>query len=143
LKKTKSIDIDHVSDVSVKHWLKVRELPHSAVNNEDLKRLLAKLVETGNLEADVLATGIREIEEAGSKTISLRITDKPESFSDRAKFARHLASLGLGLTPYATGSVKLPKKPTLNYATWSKSEVRIKFSEKQIQRNPNYETVKL
>lgn len=132
------IDISHISDVSMKHWLNVRDLPHSAQNGKELHSLLERLVDTGKLRRDVLIDGIREIEENGSKTISLYTAKKPYPFSDKSTFSQHLKSLGLTLDAAPEASIKLPKIPTVNYICWS--SVRIKFSETQTERTANYET---
>jgi hypothetical protein len=51
-----------------------------------------------------------------------------KTFTSKKQFERHLSSLGLSLLAERT-TIRLPAKPTLNYITWSDTEIRIKFSE--------------
>ena len=132
--------VGHVSQIAVKHWLKVSELEHSAGNTDEFYRRLSKLLESGRLTIDDLQGAALEIEENGGKRIYLRQLKGFESLSDRERFRSHLGDQGLSLSDMANKSIKTPPEATLNYVFWSEQQVRIKLSETHVELDVDYES---
>lgn len=132
--------VGHVSQIAVKHWLKVSELEHSAQNTDEFYQRLSKLLEAGSLTIESLQSAALEIEENGGKRIHLRKLKGFEALSDRDKFEKHLSAQGISICDMTNRSVKMPPETTLNYVFWSEQEVRIKFSETHIEFNIDYES---
>lgn len=132
--------VGHVSQIAVKHWLKVSELEHSARNTDEFYQRLSKLLEAESLTIDDLQSAALEIEENGGKRIYLRKLKGFESLSNRDEFESHLSTQGLSLSDTTNKSIKTPPEATLNYVFWSEQEVRIKFSETHVQFGVDFET---
>lgn len=131
---------DGVSQTAVKHWLKVNGLEHTAQNTEEYYQRLAKLIEDEELTVEELREAVLEIQEYGGKRIYLRQLHGGKDFRLRRTFESQLNSLGMNLSATATKAVRLPSNPTLNYVTWSESQIRIKYSETHRRVEIDYET---
>lgn len=131
--------VGHVSQIAVKHWLKVRQLEHTAHNTDEFYQLLSKLIEAKKLTIEKLQGAALQIEENGGKRVYLCKLEGFEFLRDRDEFERHLRAQGLSLSDKPNKSVKTPPEPTLNYVFWSKREVRVKFSETHSEFIVDYE----
>lgn len=132
--------VGHVSQIAVKHWLRVSELEYSAGNTDEFYQRLSKLLESGKLMIDDLQAAALEIEENGGKRVYLREFRNFEFLSDRERFRNHLNNQGLSLSDMPNRSIKTPPEPTLNYVFWSERHVRIKFSETHVNLDVDYES---
>jgi hypothetical protein len=148
-----------ISDRALKHWLKVNGYFHSADTNDDLLKLLTKLVNGNVLTRARLAEAIREIEENGAKRIFLRTLTNTSSVRSQKIFENHLKSIGLRLDEAPTITKYEPAKPAVNYICWEKKKekvqdwekdggqgeekvterIRVKFSETHLKREVDFE----
>lgn len=132
--------VGHVSDLAIKHWLKISGLEYSAANEDQFYERLLKLINKGKLTTEKLQQVALEIEENGNKRIYLRQVNDLSKINSLAVFEANLKKIGLRLFEQPNKSIKYPTKPIVNYIWWSEKEIRIKYSETQIRRLFNYET---
>lgn len=126
--------VGNVSHESIKHWLKISSLRHSAGNTTEFFNLLKKLITEEDITVEQLERVAREIDEYGSKRVYMGTLNNNGTIKTKAAFEKHLKSLGLNLNDSPTRAKKKPAKPTLNYICWSPDEVRINYSETHIVR---------
>jgi hypothetical protein len=131
--------VGHISQIAVKHYLKVNNHPHTAGNTDDFYELLARLIDRGNLSMDKLRAASVDIEENGGKRIYLKKLEATNQLRNKSAFANHLRNKGLNLDDSQTASIKTPPEPTINYIFWSDHGIRIKATETHSKINFNTE----
>jgi hypothetical protein len=132
-----------VSGIALKHWLRLHKYYHSAGSNEELYKKLASYVRSGDIGYDKLKEAACDIEESGGKRIFL--FEGKSRFRSESDFRKSLRRLHIESDQTRRLSIKLPKKPTLNYVIWrrlsknGKQEIRAKYSETHVNIKVNKE----